>query len=338
MNKHLKHITESLAPIVGQDKAKENVALGLSSVENGNPAKSILIRGESGLGKTLFLDAIAAIYAALGWFIVRVNCPSEIVGEKFAFICQNLRESLCPIVFIVDEAHRLPKGRVSTQRFHKFVQLATDTRMIGKEISINDGELSVPALNWNKLTFVLATNFASKLEEGKGSTSFSGRFNDLLLESYTRAETDEILSRMIKTAGLNIADTTRGYVASCARGNARPLQQITDKLKTISNSLGDKTTLNREHVMQAIRLSDMFPAGLNVSEIAMLQRAAIRPTRQNVLATMFPNIDGASFRNSLAYLQGRDFLVMGSGGYQITPIGTRYLQETAKLGFKLNRD
>lgn len=324
--------------IVGQSKAIQNVLLAMAAVASGFAASNILVRGESGLGKTLLLDCIHAIYELLGWMVIRINCPSEIVGEKYAFMCQTIRESLTPIAIIIDESHRLAKGRVSVQRFHKFMQLATDERMIGKEISINDGELSVTCLSRHKLAFVLATNFASKLEEGKGSTSFRGRFCDILLESYSKEETSEILARMIKGKGLNVADSTRGYIASCARGNARPLQMITDKLVTISASENGKVTLNRDHVMTAIRLSDMFPAGLDITEIEILKRSALRPTRQNVMITLFPNIDASAFRNSLAYLQGKDFLTMGTGGYQITPIGDRYLKECAKLGFKLSRD
>ena len=326
-------ITALFEAIIGQEKAKENVRLSLTALEAGKPATNKMLRGESGLGKTRMMDAIGESYAEMGWNVERVNCPSEIVGERYASICETVRESLAPTVFLIDEAHRLAKGRVSVERFRHFVQLATDERMIGKEISINDGELSVGCLSRHSLAFVLATNFASKLEEGKGSTSFQGRFANILLESYSRDEVSAILALMIKAKGLNVAESTRGYIAGCARGNARPLQMITDKLETISANLDGKTTLNREHVMTAIRLSDMFPGGLDKTEIDILNRLAVRSTRKNVLATMFPNVDSQAFGNSLAYLQSKDFAVMGSGGFTLTPLGGRYLKETAKLGF-----
>ena len=324
--------------IIGQKKAIENIGMILNSVDAGGDALPILIRGDSGLGKTRILDAIAGSYSELGWHVIRVNCPSEIVGEKYATICQTVRENLAPIAFVIDESHRLAKGRVSVQRFHKFVQLATDERMIGKEISINDGELSSSCVSRKQLTFVLATNFASKLEEGKGSTSFRSRFSDILLESYTRKESDDILEGMIESKKLRVMDGTRAIISACARGNARPLQNITDKLAIMASGL-HKTTLNKEDCLNAIRLSDLFPAGLSISEIDIMLRTQKVPTAQNVMLTLFPNVDVSALRNSLAYLQGKDFLRMSKGqGYVLTPIGERYLQDCVKAGFKLVRE
>jgi len=337
MSENLK-ISEKFSGVIGQTKAKQLISMLFSSLENGSPASPLFLRGQSGLGKTRILDVVEEMYRDNGWNVIRINCPSEIVGEKYGEICGEVRESLAPLAFVIDESHRLKKGRVSITRFHKFVQLATDERMVGRQISINDGELST-VVNRHKLAFCLASNFASELEEMRGSTSFLGRFHDVLLEDYSRAESDEILDGMIHAKKLNIADSTRGYIASCARGNARPLQQITDKLAALSSSIGGKTTLNREHVMHAIRLSDMFPAGLDRSEIEIMQCCAARPMRQNILVTQFPNIDRKQFGNSLAYLQrpDRDFVRMTTKGFLTTPDGVRYLKESAKLGFQVER-
>jgi len=323
--------------VIGQLKVKELLSMFFAALENGKEISPMLITGQSGLGKTLLLDIVQAIYEGLGWLVIRVNCPSEIVGEKYALICQTMRENLAPVCLMVDEAHRLKKGRVSVQRMRNFIQLATDERMKGKQISINDGEISVPCLDWNKLTFVLATNFASELEEARGSTSFVQRFCGAALEDYSRKQSDEILHLMIARKGLRVADSTRGLIASCARGNARPLQNITDKLEKMSSALGDKHSLNRENILDAIRLSDLFPAGLDRTEIDILKAVLKRPVRQNILATQFPNVDGKTLRNSMAYLQreDKDLIRMTTKGYHITPDGEKYLRDCQKAGFKV---
>jgi len=336
----IEKLRPNFAGIIGQKKAIENIGMILNAVDAGADATPILIRGDSGLGKTHMLDAIQKSYEILGWQVFRINCPSEIVGERYAQICQATRESLVPIVFIIDESHRMAGAvtRVSVRRFRDFTQQATDARMIGKEISINDGELSVSCLSRKQMTFVLATNFASKLEEGKGSTSFRSRFSDILLESYTRKESDDILELMIKGKDLRVADGTRGIISACARGNARPLANITAKLATMASGM-NKATLNKEDCLNAIRLSDLFPAGISLPEVDIMLRVQKVPTAQNVMLTLFPNIDVSAMRNSLAYLQGKDFIRMSKGqGYVLTPIGERYLTDCTKAGFKLTRD
>ena len=338
----MKTLNEKFQPyfagIIGQEKAIENIGLVLNSVDAGEDSAPILLRGDSGLGKTHMQEAIENSYSAMGWHIIHIDCPTQMVGEKFAQTCQEIREALCPILISVDESHRLPAGRVSVKRFHKFIQLITDEKLVGKSISINDGELSVSCLNRKQITVVLATNFASKLEEGKGSTSFRGRFCDILLESYTRKQSDSILDLMIHKKNLRVADGTRAIMAACARGNARPLAMITGKLASMAAGL-HKTTLNKEDCLNAIRLSDLFPAGLSISEVDIMLRVQKVPTAQNVMLTLFPNVDVSALRNSLAYLQGKDFVRMSKGqGYVLTPIGERYLQDCVKAGFKLERE
>jgi Holliday junction resolvasome RuvABC ATP-dependent DNA helicase subunit len=314
-----------------------NVGLALQEFLAGGPFRHMLVTGESGLGKTLFQDCIETSLKDAGVHVIRFACPTAIVGEEYASLCMQVRDihPSVRIVIMIDEAHRMAAAgaRRSVIRTGQFIQQVTDARMEGKTASVNDGELSAH-VDSRKLGFVLGTNFAGKLEEAKGSTSFRGRFNQIALESYSRESIDQILERMITSKGLRVADSTRGYIAGTARGNARPLDMITGKLVTIASAKGN-ATLNRDDIMLAIRLSDLYPAGLAKHELAMVERMAMRPTRQNVLATMFPNIDTTSFRESLAYLQGKDFVAMASGGFQTTPIGARYLATIQGLGFKL---
>lgn len=329
------------ANFIGQPKAVERLSNMFLAVEETGETKPLFIRGQSGLGKTHLLNVVQAFYEALGWFVIRVNCPSELVGEKFAFVTSNIREALAPVCVIVDEAHRFRKGaRISVKRFHSFIMKATDKLMIGKEISVNDGEIHCANLSWSKLTFVLATNFASELEEAKGSTSFVGRFIDVLLEDYSSEDVSKILSLMIKGKGLRIAPETVKYIAACARGNARPLDNITEELLMMAKAIGDKATLNREEVINAIRLADLFPGGLNRTEVDIIKAVSKRPVRQSILSTQFPNVDSKSFKESIAFLQGesKGFIYATTKGLMISPDGERYLREASKAGFAVYKD
>lgn len=325
---------KSFEGVIGQEKAVELLSIQLQAAANGKAPKSVLLRGEAGLGKTHIATAYTDALAEMGWHVIEIECPSQIVGEKYAVICNAIREGLAPIVVRIDEAHRLKDGRVSVKRFAKFLQLATDKLNLGREISVNDGEISTPCLSWDRLHFVLSTNFPGKLEEGKGSTAFQSRFCDVLLESYNADQISKILAKMVNSRGIKVCADARKYIVSCARGTARPLDNICDKLESIAASEG-VNELDKNHIMHAIKLSDLYPVGLTVSEVAMLGYVRKKPYRQNVLASMFPSLDVSGFRASLAYLQGKEFIHMGTGGYNLTPYGHDYLSKIEKMGFKV---
>ena len=335
--KNIKNIIEAhFASIIGQVRVLTDLALMLLSIENGGPAKSKLFTGAAGLGKTMLMQSYASALRLLGWHVVFFNSPDEIVGDAYNALCTYMRDNLAPIAVFIDEAHRLNAAgkRTSVKRMSRFIQKATDTMNLGKEVSENDGEIYLACLDFHRITFVMGTNYPSKLEEFAKSDAMQSRVDVHSLETYSSNEAEEIFSRMVKSKGLNIAEGTRRKVTACARGTARPLAKIAEKLATMQNASGGKATLNAEQVMLAIRLSELFPAGLSADEIRMLVICA-KPQRQNILSSQLPNTDVQAFKKSLAFLQGKQFVEHLSTGFITSAIGARYLAEIVKAGFEL---
>lgn len=306
----------------------------LAGVDHGHEANPVLIIGRSGLGKSEFAAAIAAIYESMGWRVIHLGCPSELLGSAFTLACDYIRNG-GKVVFVIDEAHRLKTiHRVQLQRFFTFMMLHNDEtyRRERRSISINDGEIGVDVTDWKRLSFVLATNFPAKLEEGKGSESFRGRHLVIALDDYSTNGIHEILAKMIRQKDLRVHESTINLIADCARGTARPLQQITNELGMMASARGGKPTLNREEVIHAIKLAKLYPNGLTATEVGILGYCEKTSQKQTVLATLFPNVESSEFRNSISWLQGRKYL-KGDHGFSVTEMGIAYLNAIAKHGF-----
>ena len=338
-------VKKAFEAVVGQLDGKRRAEIYFEALAQEGETRSQFVKGRTGLGKTHFMDALVACYRASGFDIVRVGCPTELLGAPFALLAEKIRTatSANPLAIAIDECHRMV-GRVQLARLKTFIMLHSDDRNIGKPISINDGEIGVSAVDRASIVFILATNFPSKMEEGKQSTSFADRMMQFELDDYTHPEIVEILSRMIEVEKLRLHPGTIKTIADCARGTARPLQEITKELVQLQKSRGTSShVLNKTEVLEAIKLAKHFPYGLTKTEVQFLDAASVNCVRQNVMIQRFPNLETSAIRKSLAYLQAERtngegeklaaFLHLGPKGYATTETGKKYLASIAKLGF-----
>lgn len=329
--------------VIGQELAKERLSYQLAAAENGRELKSSMITGRTGLGKNHLTDATANAYGAMGWKVYNFGCPSEMTGKVFAQMSEDIGTDGLPVCIKISEVHRLATiARVQLRRMHSFIMSFTDERRKGTHISINDGEIAA-LVDWTRLVFIMDTNFPGKLEEGKESTSFVDRLLHIKLEDYDRNQLAEILSRMLDAKGLRVHESTIRLMIDCARGTARPLQNITDELYSMAKALGDKVTLNREQVIQAIKLAKLFPLGLTHEEISILKHCR-SPKRQVALNSFLPNLDAVAVRKSLAFLQGvtvptKDepvpFIQHTTSGFLTTTDGAKFLGNVVRDGFAI---
>lgn len=334
------NIKKHFAGLVGQKRTVERVSNMLGNVEKGGEPTSILITGRTGLGKDEMTSRITSALVDLGYAKHSFACPSMITGKPYAAIAADLDCGM-PIVVEIAEAHRLKKARVELERIHSFIMAWTDDKNIGKEISINDGELRA-TVNRKNCVFVLNTNFPAKLEEGKKSTSFADRLLFGTLDDYTPKEIDQILALVIARFGLRVNPDTLHRIAECARGTARPLVNICKELRSIA-TCEEKATLNKEEVLTAIRLADLYPKGLTKEEVKMLQICGT-PKRDAALNSLFPNLESSELKKSVAFLQTCQvtkkgevcgFLERSTGGLKVSSFGIRYLEGIQKAGFAL---
>ncbi len=294
--------------IVGQELAKERLGYQLDAAKNGREVKSIMVTGRTGLGKNAITDTTAEEFKRLGWNVHSFGCPTEMTGKVFARISEDIGTDGLPTLIKISECHRL-KSRVQLTRLKRFIMLWTDEKNKGKTLNINDGELT-GMVDWTRLVFVLDTNFPSQMEEGKESTSFVDRQLHVKLEDYSHTNIVKILHLMLEKKRLRVHDSTIDLIAYCARGTARPLQNITDELFAMAKASGEKETLNREQVLKAIQLAKQYPLGLTAEEVEMLQRCQ-SVKRQVVLSSTFPNLGTTDLRKALAFLQNKNITDMG---------------------------
>src|SRR5438045_5883211 len=65
------------AELAGRDKVREQVRIAMARIQIGNPAKSVLMVGLRGVGKTVLLDKIRQDADASGMQTIRMEAPEE---------------------------------------------------------------------------------------------------------------------------------------------------------------------------------------------------------------------------------------------------------------------
>lgn len=317
--------------IVGQNIAKERLSNSVLSASNGGTVLSPLLIGEAGLGKTKMMDAYGDALEEQGFDVIRHKSPEEFraKGAYFDRIRQCILEG-GKWALMIDEGHLFKKrATVQMDMIFAFLLKALE-KQNGHPIQF--GEDAV-VFDRTKNVVCLATNFPKELDK---SGAFQSRCDTVILDKYTTPELIEILQKMLVGAGLKPAnEKTLHAIASCGRGTARPMERIVDQLAIDLKAYGDKTTINREDVVTALRLSKMFPMGLEPFEIQLLQRCKDQILRDNVIRATMPQVEKTQFDNSKGFLMGHGLVVHTGKGLQTTDNGRKYLIETGKMGFTL---
>ncbi len=319
--------------IVGQNIAKERLTNSVLSAQNGGTVTSPLLIGEAGLGKSAMMDAYGDALEESGFKVIRHKSPEEFrsKGESFDVIRQTILEG-GKWALMIDEGH-LFKHRPTVQMDMIFGFLL---KALEKQngSAIRFGEDAV-YFNRSENVVCLATNFPRVLDK---SGAFQSRCDTVILDKYTHEELVQILQKMLVNAGLKPAnENTLHSIASCGRGTARPMERIVDQLVIDLRAYGDKDTINKKDVVTALRLSKMFPLGLEPFEIQLLERCRNQILRDNVIKASMPQVETSQFNHSKGFLMSHGLVVHTTKGLQTTDNGRKYLDETRKMGFELPR-
>ena len=328
-------VIETLKNIVGQIISKERVTEAVNSVMNDGIMQSFLIRGAAGLGKTAMMRAYYYALQAIGVDCLWFNSPEEFraKGEAFSSVITLIMESEKWAIFI-DEGHLLNhKSTVQMDTIRAFCFKFMDKNNDGQTIRL--GEDMTVLVNRKKGCVCLATNFPHKLDK---SGALQSRSAGLELDYYTHGELVSIVNIMLPKFGLQPAsEKTLATIANCGRGTARPMEKIVEQL-AISNSAhgGTKKTVNRDEIIHALKLSKMFPRGINPWEIRLLVKCQTNAMRDRDILTLCPGLEKSELQAAKSYLIYEcGFAAEARGGIQTTTKGIRYLSEIVKDGFDI---
>lgn len=320
--------------IVGQSIAVTRLSESILAAKYGGEMISPLLMGERGLGKSALARATIEGYKAEGLDTLSFESAEEFReagGESYTSLLSLIMDSKKWALHI-GEAHLLNyKATVQLDKVKAFIMKALDLGNHGKAIRW-DADTTV-TFDRTRGSIVLDTNFPNLLDP---SGAFQSRCNSIILDLYSEKEMVDILQVMLKNAGFQPAnEQTLSLIAKCGRGSARLLEKIIGQLKTTSQSHEKpKTTINRDDVINALKLSKLFPKGLQPYEINIL-KIAQTPIRDNVLRAMLTQVEKKAFDDSKAYLMGIGFLGQTSKGVMRADKGGRYLKDIVEAGFKI---
>lgn len=322
-------INEAFAKIVGQENACARLSSSLESVDNGGIMENLFLKGEAGLGKSAIMRAHAEALKDRGFDVMYLEHSDELRknGEAFATWLQLVMDSPRYAIFF-DEVHKLfQKTTVQTDKVVAYLMKIGDGGNRNKTIRIADETTCV--FNPSNHVVVMGTNLAGKLPD-----AMQNRFPGIRLRHYVQDELVTILQSMLEREEMKPAcDKTLIDIAKCGRGTARPMEKIIQQLKVAVGH--QKSSINKEDVKNALKLAEMFPWGVQVPELQIMQVCRAVPHRDIVLEATLPSVDKKTLKDSKGFLCSKGMGVQGTNGFHTTEKGIRYMGEIEKQGFKL---
>lgn len=318
--------------VIGQTTAKARLESAVQSAENGGPALSPLITGPKGNGKTHIAEAYCRGLEDIGFAVLRTQ-PDDIRTEDGARDMFSLVTSGDRFCIWIDETHLLrDKETVWGKRARAMLMRLLDRNNHNKPILLVDDETAT--FNPTKGVFIATTNFPNKLDS---SGAMQSRFDSIQLDLYTEDELIGILELMLNAEGfVNLNEKTLRLIAQCGRGTARPMEKIVQQLSICHKASGKRQqTLNREEVLKALIMAQMFPLGVSHSEVEILIRARNKRMLDRTILAAIPSMDRIALRDSKGYLTESGFLHETSSGVQTTDRGGRFLESLKRDKFTL---
>lgn len=329
-------IHPAFAHIVGQTQAKEILSLSLYGAENGGDFIQPMFFGQAGLGKTELARAYGKAAAEiLGVQFKEFATPRDFANvTEFDPVLDDLTTSE-QFVYYFDEIHELDNAKVSHVKFKAMIRKCLDRQNDGKEIQIADRTMM---FNRKNHVFIFATNHPEKVD-----TAVKDRCNKINLQLYNQPEMIEITERILEKNSLQ-ADSleTMQRIARCGRGTARPIVSLVQDVFKIM-PISEITT---EIAMKALRMKEMYPAGLTLNEMKKMDllcketTAIVRSntpaktlTKAQIVANIGSGVAGG-YNDSVAFLSSLKLInVERNGSVRVTSKGQKYMAYCADQGF-----
>ena len=212
-----------LAEYIGQDKAKENLAVYIEAAKRRNePLDHVLLYGPPGLGKTPLSGIIAH---EMGSNLRITSGPAIEKPGDLAALLTNLSEN---DVLFIDEIHRL--SRSIEEILYPALEDNVLDIMIGKGPSARSIRIDLP-----KFTLVGATTRAGQL-----TPPLRDRFGVVLrLELYNKEQLCDIIRRSSMILGIPCEPDGAAEIAGRARGTPRIANRLLKRVRDFADVIGD---------------------------------------------------------------------------------------------------
>jgi len=325
-------IHSNFAPIVGQTRAKRLLSAGIAAASAGRSAIQPYLTAPKGCGKSEIAHRYLDALECQGFRVQRYASPTELrlAGGAWDDFLSMVQDHTRPYAVFFDECHEMVADNVKNMRIlYAFIRKALDRTNTNRDIVITE-EFST-RFNRDKNIIVCATNFSDKFDS---TGTLQSRFDNISLDLYKEDELKQILVRMMTENNMTWAnEEVLTIISRCGRGTARPVKNIVEQTLTI---IGNEHPLTMSECMTVLKLMKLFPKGLSMDEVKLLQMCAESELKDNQFLATVPSVSANELRHTKGYLTSPEvrFLVQTPrGSMETTRLGKAYLQYIEEKGF-----
>ena len=214
---------KTLDEFIGQKSARENLRVFIDAAKSrGDALDHVLFFGPPGLGKTTLAQIIAR---ELGVGFRATSGPVIVKAGDLAALLTNLEDG---DVLFIDEIHRLNPA-IEEVLYPAMEDRALDL-MIGEGPSARSVRIDLP-----KFTLIGATT-----RQGLITTPLRDRFGiPVRLNFYSVEELEQVVRRVARLLGMDLADDGANEVARRSRGTPRIAGRLLRRVRDFAHAEGD---------------------------------------------------------------------------------------------------
>jgi len=304
--------TTTFPDIIGQESAKRVLDFHIGGFKATSVMPHLMFVAPKGCGKTTMAKAVArtlkSIDDAKRYF--EINC-STIKNVKQFFnqlVIPLMQDRDATILF--DEASEIPKD-VS-------MAMLTILNPNSENMTSFSFEDYTVDFDFSRLSFMFATTETQSVFH-----ALMDRLERVDLEEYSIEEMGQIVALNLD---IDIDPKTLQDIASVLRGNARAAQKMAHKIVSYCGQKKVKR-FNSTHWKELSRILNIFPLGLNVTEIQLLNILKDHKDCSLTNLSAKTGISKAAIQRDFEiYLQKHSLMEITTAGRNITAKGLDYLK------------